>query len=232
MKGIKFANVRAVWKWYKPIYMLVFVTIFFIKRALLKRLYLQMKVLQSTTIFKQKIVMKCLAIKFLHEIVYNSKFKKYNCNSVYGYNSRIWVDIPSYHDLILYFHVYSEHFLKMFIFWTFWAYIMYRYGDIRVFLRTGMAIQSKLHVNPYLFINFTQMNHISLLLDDSPTSRNEAFCKTLRTRPIHVIIQNLDLTLTLKWLTLNWPLPPCRFSTMYLLKGELNPAFLWLLKLS
>ena len=40
-----------------------FFTIFFIKRASLKRFYLYMKLLQSSTNFKQKIIMKCLVIK-------------------------------------------------------------------------------------------------------------------------------------------------------------------------
>ena len=41
-----------------------FFTILFIKRALLKRFYnLLLKLLQSSTIFKQKIIIKCLAIK-------------------------------------------------------------------------------------------------------------------------------------------------------------------------
>ena len=76
---------------------------------------------------------------------------------------------------------------------------MYGFGDIRPLLSTGMAIQSKFHIkkglNPSLFTNFTQLNHTSLHLDDSPISRNEAFFKTLVTRTMHVIIQNLDLTL-------------------------------------
>ena len=38
-------------------------TICFIKRASLKRFYLCMKLLQSSKIFKQKTIMKCLAIK-------------------------------------------------------------------------------------------------------------------------------------------------------------------------
>ena len=38
--------------------------------------------------------MKCLAVKLLHEIFYNSEFKKYNCNTTHGYNENIWVDIP------------------------------------------------------------------------------------------------------------------------------------------
>ena len=84
---------------------------------------------------------------------------------------------------------------------------MYGYGGTRFLLRTGMVIKSKFHVkkgiNPILFINFMQMNHISLYLDDSPISRNEAFFKTLVTRAIHVIIQYLDVTLTLKLLTSN-----------------------------
>ena len=40
-----------------------FFTIFLIKRASLKRFYLYMKLLQSSTIFKQKKFIKCLAIK-------------------------------------------------------------------------------------------------------------------------------------------------------------------------
>ena len=52
-----------------------FFTIFFIKRASLKRFLLYMKLLQSSTIFKQKVIMKTLAINILHEIFYNSQFK-------------------------------------------------------------------------------------------------------------------------------------------------------------
>ena len=40
-----------------------FFTILFIKRALLKRFYSYMKLLQSSTVYKQKIIIKCLAIK-------------------------------------------------------------------------------------------------------------------------------------------------------------------------
>ena len=40
-----------------------FFTILFIKRALLKRFYSYMKLLQSSTVYKQKINIKCLAIK-------------------------------------------------------------------------------------------------------------------------------------------------------------------------
>ena len=40
-----------------------FMTIFFIKPASIKSFYLYMKLLQAGTIFKQKIIMKCLAIK-------------------------------------------------------------------------------------------------------------------------------------------------------------------------
>ena len=60
-----------------------FFTIFFITRASVKRFYLYMKLFQSNKIFKQKIIMKCLAIKILREIFYNSQFKKYNCNSTH-----------------------------------------------------------------------------------------------------------------------------------------------------
>ena len=32
----------------------------------------------------------------MHEIFYNSQFKKYNCNSTHSYNRKIWVGIPYY----------------------------------------------------------------------------------------------------------------------------------------
>ena len=48
-----FANVIAVWKWwYRPI--IGSFAIFIIKRASLKRLYLYIKLLRSSTIFKQR----------------------------------------------------------------------------------------------------------------------------------------------------------------------------------
>ena len=37
-----------------------------------------------------------MRLKCLHELFYNSQFKKYNCNSTHSYNRNIWVDIPSY----------------------------------------------------------------------------------------------------------------------------------------
>ena len=40
-----------------------FFTIFFIERISLNRFYLYMKLLQSSTVFKQKIIIRCLAIK-------------------------------------------------------------------------------------------------------------------------------------------------------------------------
>ena len=40
--------------------------------------------------------MKCLAIKIFASIFYNSKFKKYNCNSTHIYNRNSQVGIPSY----------------------------------------------------------------------------------------------------------------------------------------
>ena len=35
-----------------------------------------------------------MRLKFLHEIFYNSQFKKYNSNYLHSYNRTIWVDIP------------------------------------------------------------------------------------------------------------------------------------------
>ena len=40
--------------------------------------------------------MKCIAIKILASIFYNSKFKKYNCNSTHIYIRNSQVGIPSY----------------------------------------------------------------------------------------------------------------------------------------
>ena len=92
MKGISFANVITVWKWwYKPIYM--FFTIFLIKRALLKRFYIYLKLLQSSKIFVSR---RDLRLKFLHGIFYNSQLKKCNCYSTHSCNRKIWVVIPSY----------------------------------------------------------------------------------------------------------------------------------------
>ena len=48
----------------------------------------------------KKIIMKCLAIKILHEIFYNSQLKKYNCNSTHSYTRKS----ESTFLLILYFH--------------------------------------------------------------------------------------------------------------------------------
>ena len=87
----------AVWKWwYKSIYMLVFFTIFFIKRPSFKRFNLYMKLLQSSTVSKQKkIIMMCLAIKsFAWNFLQLPIKKKKNCNSTHSYNRKIWVDIP------------------------------------------------------------------------------------------------------------------------------------------
>ena len=54
--------------------------IFFIKRASLKQFYLYIKLLQSSTIFKiKKWLWSVLRLKFLHEALCNSQFKKYLC---------------------------------------------------------------------------------------------------------------------------------------------------------
>ena len=47
-----------------------------------------MKLLQSSKIYKQKISCSVLPLKFLHEIFYNSQFKKYYCNSMHSYNRK------------------------------------------------------------------------------------------------------------------------------------------------
>ena len=76
-----------------------FFTIFFIKLASLKRFYFYMKLLQSSSIFKQKTIMKCLVIKIFAWNVLQLPIQKKNnnnnnCNSRYSYNRQAWVDIP------------------------------------------------------------------------------------------------------------------------------------------
>ena len=68
-----------------------------------------MKLLQSSTIFKQqKKIMKCLAIKiFAWNFCINSLFKKYNWNSAHSYNRKIWVDILSYTYIVFFIVIYS-----------------------------------------------------------------------------------------------------------------------------
>ena len=64
MKGINFANINRCLKMMIPVHLRVgFCTIFINKGASFKRFYLYMKPLQSNTIFKQKIILKCLVIK-------------------------------------------------------------------------------------------------------------------------------------------------------------------------
>ena len=53
-----------------------FFTIFFIKLASLKRFYFYMKLLQSSSIFKQKTIMKCLVIKIFTWNVLQLPIKK------------------------------------------------------------------------------------------------------------------------------------------------------------
>ena len=68
-----------------------------------------MKLLQSSTIFKQQQkIMKCLAIKiFAWNFCINSLFKKYNWNSAHSYNRKIWVDILSYTYIVFFIVIYS-----------------------------------------------------------------------------------------------------------------------------
>ena len=58
-----------------------FFTMFSNKRALVKRLYLYMKLLQSSTIFKT-----VPRLKLLPEIFYNYQFRKYNRSSTHNYS--------------------------------------------------------------------------------------------------------------------------------------------------
>ena len=88
MKGIKFSNVIAVWKWwYKPIYILVFSQDLSLNvNHLNDSMYIWNCCNQAQLLNK-----KCL----VGDIFVNSQFKKYNCNSTHSYNRKIWVDIPS-----------------------------------------------------------------------------------------------------------------------------------------
>ena len=73
---------------------LSFMTIFFIKPASIKLFYLYMKLLQSSTIFKQNIIMKCLAIKIFALNFLQLQIQKINYNSTHSYNRNISCDIP------------------------------------------------------------------------------------------------------------------------------------------
>ena len=46
-------------------------------------------------IFETVAIKPVLRLNILHEMFYNSQFKKYNCNS-HSYNRKILVDVPSY----------------------------------------------------------------------------------------------------------------------------------------
>ena len=72
-----------------------FSTIFIIKRASVI-LFIYETVAIKHHFETKKIIMKCLTIKILHEIIYSSQFKKYNCSPMHSYNRKIWVGIPSY----------------------------------------------------------------------------------------------------------------------------------------
>ena len=66
-----------------------FFTIVFIKRASLKRFYLYVELMKPRTIFKQKTIMKCLAINTFAWNFLQLLIKKYNCNSKHSYNRKI-----------------------------------------------------------------------------------------------------------------------------------------------
>ena len=74
-----------------------FFTVFFIKRASLKRFYFYMRnYFNQAQFLIKKIIMKCLAIKIFAWIFFNFQFKKCNWNSTHSYNRKVWVGIPSY----------------------------------------------------------------------------------------------------------------------------------------
>ena len=90
MNGIKFANVVAFrnW-WYKPNYVSFFQNIF-LKHVSLRGFYLCMKLLQSSAIFKQRNNREVPCNKMF----YNSQIRICNCQSMHGYNRKVWVGIP------------------------------------------------------------------------------------------------------------------------------------------
>ena len=95
MKGIRFGNVIAIWKLIQAQLHVDFSTIFIIKRASVI-LFIYETVAIKHHFETKKIIMKCPTIKILHEIIYSSQFKKYNCSPMHSYNRKIWVGIPSY----------------------------------------------------------------------------------------------------------------------------------------
>ena len=76
---------------------------FLIKRVSPKRFHLYGKLAIKQN-FKQKIIMKCLAVKICIKFFANSQSKKYNCNSTHSCKRKIWVDIPSYIIFSCYMH--------------------------------------------------------------------------------------------------------------------------------
>ena len=80
-----------------------FITIFFIERASLKQFYLCMKLLQLSTIFKQKSNLEVSRLKFLHGIFYNSQFKSIIATPRIATTEQSELTFP----LILYFYGYA-----------------------------------------------------------------------------------------------------------------------------
>ena len=77
MKGVRFANIIAVWKWsYKPIYMLVFPQYFLLNGHPLNGfIYIWNNKAQF---LKKKIIMKCLMIKIFAWNFLQLPVQKYN----------------------------------------------------------------------------------------------------------------------------------------------------------
>ena len=92
---------------------LSFMTIFFIKPASIKLFYLYMKLLQSSTIFKENIIMKCLAIKIFALNFLQLQIQKINYNSTHSYNRNISGDIPP----CIIFPWYKYNYYSLFSYW-------------------------------------------------------------------------------------------------------------------
>ena len=97
MKGIRFANVIAVWKWwYKSVYMFVFSQNFLLSVHHVNVSIYIWNCCNQAQFLNKKWSWSVLRLKFLHDIFYNSQLKNYNCNSTHSYNRKILLVIPSY----------------------------------------------------------------------------------------------------------------------------------------
>ena len=97
MKGIRLANVIAVWKWwYKLIYMLGFSQYFLLNVHHLSDSIYIWNCCNQALCFKFKNNLEALAITIFAWIFLQIPIQKHNCSSMHSDNKNIWVDIPFY----------------------------------------------------------------------------------------------------------------------------------------